>query len=173
MRGVRTAAFVALALVLPGASAARADMPKPWHLSPGAYGPVRIGMTMGQVLGQLRTPLSIDGPHGPGCMGMSDPDLPSIRFIFEHDHLSRIAVVRGQDVAISGGLHIGSTEGEVRQKYGRRLIAAGAAEPPPAKTLTFWIPGKRSGIRFDIDVSGHVAAMIAGAPSIAHGASCP
>jgi hypothetical protein len=116
----------------------------------------------------------LEGTPTPGCMGGYFPERPGPHFIFEHDHLARISIRGVRDIQTARGIHLGSTEDEVRAAYGAALtVTPSASIPPPAKTMTIWFHHHSQGIRFDTDTSGRVVSMIAGTPSIMRGANCP
>jgi hypothetical protein len=168
-----TRTFAACAIAASVSAAFAAPMPPAWHLSSSGYGPARIGMSPQQVINLLGLrSLSTFGTFSATCLRMQDWSQKSLQFTFAHDHLLRIAVSSQQDIEAKHGIHIGSSERDVRQAYGPALVAE-SLPAPRSKALTAWTPDHQRGIRFEIDADGRVSSIAAGTALIAYGEECP
>ena len=140
-------------------------------------------MTRAQVSKVLHVALEGDAFDGEGtCQELVSADnaLPGLFFMFERGKLTRITATESSAVATPRGMHVGSTNEEVRKAYGRGL----KAEPHhyedapneylafPAEYLTFWLKPDRSGVRFEMDMQGKVEAIHAGTSSIQYVEGC-
>lgn len=147
-----------------------------WRLTPTGLGPVRIGMTPGQVTKALGTPLTYDAGAleiGEDCSEASTSTLPGAWFMFEQGKLTRMSLRSPSTLTTPRGIAPGSSEAEVRMAYGRGLKASPHEyEAPPAKYFTFWTEPRRTGVRFEIDHAGVVEAVHAGTRSIEYVEGC-
>jgi hypothetical protein len=157
-------------------SAAAAAGTPSWKLTPAGLGPAKIGMTRAQVSKALHVELEGDFfVSETSCQEMigADDALTGLFFMFENDKLTRISATEPSMFATPRGVHVGSTEQEVRRAYGKDL----ATEPhkyesAPAEYLTFWLKPEKSGVRFETDVNGKVEAIHAGTSSIQYVEGC-
>lgn len=155
-----------IALLLNTAAAPSYD----WKLTPGGWGPVRIGMTRGQAEKALAVQLEGEAFDNEGsCIELysSNEKLSGLYFMFLDGKLSRISVVEADKIATPRSIHVGSTAEQVRKAYGAKL----QAEPhhydgAPAEYLTYWLKPAKSGVRFETDTKGKVQTIHAGLDSI-------
>jgi hypothetical protein len=141
-----------------------------WKLTPAGWGPVRIGMSRGQVEKALKVELEGDAFDNQGsCIDLysSNQKLAGLYFMFLDGKLSRISVVETSKITTPRGTHVGSSADEVRTAYGKKL----QAEPHhyldlPAEYLTYWLKPKASGVRFETDAERKVQTIHAGNDSI-------
>ena len=150
--------------------------PRPWHLTPDGYGPVRIGMTRAQVERALNVRLEgtpVDDANV--CIEMEPGSGPhrNLYFMFANRRLSRIAAGQGSPVTTPRGIGIGASAAQVRRAYGRALRAEEHTYiGQPAEYLTFWTSPNRRGVRFTTDANRRVETIIAGDETILYIEGC-
>ncbi len=169
----KTVPLIALAALSATAAVAQ---PRPWHLTPDGYGPVRIGMTRAQVERALNVRLEgtpVDDANV--CIEMEPRTGPhrNLYFMFLERRLSRIAAGEGSRVTTPRSIGIGATAAQVRRAYPTGLLAeehtyTGA----PAEYLTYWVRREQSGVRFTTDENRRVDTIIAGNGSIQYIEGC-
>lgn len=143
--------------------------PAAWHLTPGGYGPARIGMTRAQVSAALSAPLEGEAiEDANACIEMTAAQgHPDLVFMFTDGRLSRITAVRESRVTTPRGIGVGATEGAVRRAYRAGLVS----EPHhydglPARYLTYWTRPRSRGVRFVTGTDRRVGAIHAGDATI-------
>jgi hypothetical protein len=160
---------ILLAAVALSATSALAQ-PRPWHLTPDGYGPVRIGMTRAQVERALNVRLEgepVDDANVCIEMGAERGEHRDLIFMFLERRLSRIAAIDASRVTTPRGIGIGATAAQVRRTYGRGLLAEEHTYiGRPAEYLTFWTVRNRRGVRFSTGTDRRVETIIAGNDSI-------
>ena len=166
-----------LALTLALAIAAPHALPgNDWKLTPGGWGPIRMGMNRAQVEKSLDIRLEGDAFDNEGsCVELysADQSLAGLFFMFEGGKLTRISATEPSAVATPRGIHAGSTVEQVRKAYDEGLTAEPHKyEGPPAEYLTFWLKPGKSGVRFETDLYGKVATIHAGTSSIQYVEGC-
>lgn len=156
-------------------------------LTAEGFGPLRIGMTLADVVttyGPDSDPDSVGGPEPESCDQFRPARAPAdLLVMIEEGRLTRISLLSGSEVRTDTGLHLGLSAARVRAAYGPAL----RAEPhkyadPPAEYLTVWarggpgadgIAGEGSrGIRYEIGSDGNVATIHAGGDSIQYVEGC-
>ena len=141
-----------------------------WKLTPAGWGPVRIGMTRGQVDKALQLQLEGDAFDNEGrCAELysSNEKLAGLYFMFLDGKLSRISAVEKALIKTPRGMSVGSNAEEVRSAYGEKLLAEPHHyEGEPAEYLTYWLKPKASGVRFETDAQHKVETIHAGNDSI-------
>lgn len=146
------------------------------RLTPSGLGPVRIGMTQKQVSKVLGTPLNHDDGAleiGEDCSEANASTLPGAWFMFEQGKLTRVSLRPPSTLMTLRGIAPGASEAIVRNAYASGLAASPHAyEAPPARYLTFWTGGRRTGVRFEINQRGFVEAVHAGTRSIEYVEGC-
>ena len=156
-------------------------------LTPEGYGPLRIGMSLADVVttyGPDSDPDAVGGPEPELCDQFRPARAPEgLLVLVEEGRLSRITAMSGSDVETDNGLRVGATAAEVRAAYGA-LVNAEPHEyqDPPAEYLTIWTRGGASGgeaappdsrgIRYEVGDNGKVAFIHAGGPSIQYVEGC-
>jgi hypothetical protein len=167
--------MILLAAAALSATAANAQ-PRPWHLTPEGYGPVRIGMTRAQVERALNARLegtALDDANVCIEMGAETGEHRDLIFMFLERRLSRVAAIDTSRVTTPRGVGIGASAALVRRTYGRGLRAeAHAYLGRPAEYLTFWTQPNRRGVRFVTGLNRRVEAVIAGNSSIQYIEGC-
>ena len=156
-------------------------------LTPEGYGPLRIGMSLADVVttyGPDSDPDVVGGPEPELCDQFRPARAPEgLLVLVEEGRLSRITAMSGSDVETDNGLRVGATAAEVRAAYGA-LVNAEPHEyqDPPAEYLTIWTRGGASGgeaappdsrgIRYEVGDNGKVAFIHPGGPSIQYVEGC-
>lgn len=146
-------------------------------LSPGGWGPIRIGMRRAEVERLLGKSDSPNPPEDPGCDVFHPANAPEgLNVMVLEDKVSRISLYGKTALKTVHGITLGAPAFAVRAKLGKRLIA----EPhkylgEPAEYLTLWARGgadpanvrpNARGIRYVVGNEGKVEAIYAGDPSI-------
>ena len=97
---------------------------------------------------------------------------PPVAFMFISGRLARVDA-RSSGVKTDRGVGIGDPEARVRSVYGLQLKSERHAyEDPPSKYLTWWEPGSRRGVRFEIGSDRKVEAVYAGGKAIEYIEGC-
>ena len=163
-----------------------APQPAPILTAEG-FGPLRIGMTLADVVttyGPDSDPGSVGGPEPESCDQFRPARAPAnLLVMIEEGRLTRISLVSGSEVKTDRGLYLGLPAAQVRAAYGPEL----RAEPhkyadPPAEYLTVWARGGPDaegiasegsrGIRYEIGSDGNVATIHVGGDSIQYVEGC-
>jgi hypothetical protein len=147
-------------------------------LTPGGWGPVRIGMSenravqaMGGAAPQSLPPADLDWR---ACHYIRPAQTPGVAMMIEAGVLTRIDIGEGaRGVLTDTGLTLGATPDEVRAQYPARLEEEPHKyEGPPSMYLTWWNPRAEEGIRFVVGQSGRVEAIYVGGESIRYVEGC-
>lgn len=108
------------------------------------------------------------------CRTISSPDYPGVYAIVRDGKVRRITVGNRSDIKLAENIGVGSTEAEVRNRFGRFRASSHAYEAAPAKYLT--APKAGSGgpaLRFEIGHDGKVGLMHVGTmPVLAYVEGC-
>ena len=211
----RKSAFVALALLAAGCSAepakdsaandvaeSAATAPAPAPTAPPAaasdpqalppltaqgWGPLRIGMTLAEVIAALgpdSDPGAIGGPDPESCDQFRPARAPDgMLVMIEEGRLTRISLIDGSKVKTDRGLGLGATAAAVRTAYGAKAQSTPHKYgEPPQEYLTVWavgggpadrlVPPNSRGIQYEVDRDGKVGAIHAGGPSILYVEGC-
>ena len=156
-------------------------------LTADGFGPLRIGMTLADVVttyGPDSDPGSVGGPEPESCDQFRPARAPAdLLVMIEEGRLTRISLLSGSEVKTDRGLHLGLSGAQIRAAYGPEL----RAEPhkyadPPAEYLTVWTRGGPGadgiasegsrGIRYEIGSDGNVATIHTGGDSIQYVEGC-
>ncbi|MFT3808388.1 MAG: hypothetical protein QM698_00565 [Micropepsaceae bacterium] len=185
-----TAAALAAAMSITSvAGIARAEEADPYMLFPGSLGPVKVGMTVDEAVKALGSGWSYRGMMDDGDMTCGHisreglwPD-GSPYFMAQDGVVTRIEFSNAS-ILTEKGIHVGSTEAEVKAAYGRQV----QAEPhqyqaAPAQYLTVWFQNapkegdyaedrKARGIKFETNEQRIVIGIYAGDTSIMYVEGC-
>ena len=152
--------------------------PGPELITPDGWGPLRIGMTLDQVVaaaGEDANPEAVGGPEPEACDEFRPANAPEgILVMIERGVLTRISVLANNGVATSAGIRVGDPADRVLQVYGDRVVL----DPhkyvdPPAAYLTVWREGgERRGIRYEVGSDGTVTHIRGGGESIEYVEGC-
>ncbi len=152
--------------------------PGPELITPDGWGPLRIGMTLDEVVaaaGEDANPEAVGGPEPEACDEFRPADAPEgILVMIERGVLTRISVNENNGVATAAGIRVGAPADRVLQAYGDRVTL----EPhkyvePPAAYLTVWREGgERRGIRYEVGPEGTVTHIRGGGESIEYVEGC-
>lgn len=177
---IRPTLMLALAL-----TAAPCALAADTTLTPDGQGPVRIGMTGDEALAALGAGWTYneqhdgdDGPGGRSCGYIEGADNAAMAYMVEDGFVLRVEALTPA-ILTEKGIHIGSTEADVRAAYGDKLqVSPHKYEDAPALYMDIWfVDGPPSpdqaamkdtarGIRFETSVHGKVMHMFGGGPSI-------
>lgn len=96
-----------------------------WIVTPRGIGPLRVGMTRGQVEAVLGAPVPAPGDSGwRQCAFVSPAGLPGgVRLMVEGGTIARIDVDSGR-VATAAGARIGDSEAHILDLYTKRVATA-------------------------------------------------
>lgn len=164
-----------------------------WSLTPEGLGPLRIGMSKAAARRALGAAEARNFRNDPLANATFEcGEYPSNRFpylflLFERGRLSSITIAaptgsKSSDAsrdmtrkAHAVSVRIGSPSQAVTDTFGPSLIS----EPRPyeesvplSRELTFWRPGRKLGLVFEIDENGVVDQMRAGTPAIKYMEGC-
>lgn len=136
------------------------------------WGPLRVGMTWAQAR-RAQPGLNRDLTMGLECYEATVPGQTGLYVMFEAGRLARVSAAENSRVAAGRGLHVGSTEAQVRAAYGRAI----QSEPhhyqdAPARYLTIWTVRGQRGLRFETDEHRRVTAIHGGGPAIQYVEGC-
>lgn len=152
-------------------------------LTADGYGPIRIGMSLGEASKALGSPLTPPSAEelarmeaeglSADCYEIVVPAFPGLALMFESGRIMRVSVFENSLVKTERGIGIGSSEADVVRAYPQGLrVELNKHSMGNAKDLTFWTePGKR-GIRFQTAEDGIVRWMHAGSKSIEYYEGC-
>ena len=104
------------ALLGAGARFLRGPVEPPWTLSFRGFGPARIGMSVAEAANALGTRLAEDDASDPCHRAWTVGPLSGMVLIVHDGRIVRIDVTKDLYLA-TGGVHLGSTEREVRRLH--------------------------------------------------------
>jgi hypothetical protein len=140
--------FVILFSLLWFADNARAG--DPWIVREDGVGPVKIGMTLGQMRSTLRQNLTKEEGGSDSCYYVHAAGHGHIDFMIIDDHLVRIDV-DAPSILTSSGLQVGDSESKVLKVYGPKLKVTEHQYVDTGHYLTVRSDDRRYGIRFETD----------------------
>jgi hypothetical protein len=151
--------------------AAASGLPR---LTANGWGAVRIGMTREQVSRALHSKLTGEAlDDADACIEMQARKYPTLYFMFEDKHLTRISIGAPSRIVTERGIGVGASADAVRKAYPRGLKAEkNYYEDLPAEYLTYWAAPKSRGIRFETDSKHRVQAIHAGTDAIEYVEGC-
>jgi hypothetical protein len=143
-------------------------------LSPRGYDAIRIGAKPGAIAGYA---LASPDNAGDECRIFRSDRAPGLLVMAEKGVITRLSAYGGQDGAAAirtdRGIHVGSTEAEVRAAYAPLAESPHKYEGPPAKDLVWGGQGAAPGLRFEIGGDGRVSRLHAGAaPALQYVEGC-
>lgn len=156
-------------------------------LTAEGWGPLRIGMTLAEVVGAAgpdSDPAAVGGPEPEVCDIFHPARTPEgLLVMVEQGRLTSISIAAPTEVRTDRGLGPGATAGEVEAAYPAGLKSEPHEyEEAPARYLTMWTVGggeepyvrsaDARGIRYEVDHSGRVSVIHAGGPSIQYVEGC-
>ncbi len=156
-------------------------------LTAEGWGPLRIGMTLDEVVaaaGPDSDPEAIGGPEPEYCDQFRPEQAPEgLLVMIEQGVLTSISVFEPSTLRTDRGFGIGSTAAEIKAAYGNLATV----EPhryvgPPAEYITVWNGGRPGepyvqdpnarGISYETDENGVVTLIKVGGPSIQYVEGC-
>lgn len=169
-----------------GSGAAPGDLaevepePGPDLLTPDGWGPLRIGMTLDEVVaaaGPDANPDAVGGPVPGECDEFRPLQAPEgVLVMVENAVLTRISITRDNGIATPAGIRVGDPADRVLQAYGDRVqLDPHKYVEPPAAYLTVWRDGgggQPRGTRYEVDSEGRVSFLRGGSSSIEYVEGC-
>jgi hypothetical protein len=165
----RVAALLA-ALALAG-SAGASEAGRVFRLHADGYGPVRVGMSVGEAERALGSQLAPAGYSSPadGCWHLkSARGHEGVQFMIQRGRFTRASLWdRSDRIRTLRGVTVGDTEHKVRRLYGSRLeVLPHAYGGPKSRYLTYWTQARTRGVRFETDDESRVESIHTGDSSI-------
>ena len=150
-------------------------------LTPEGWGPLRIGMSLEQVIaaaGEDANPRAVGGPDPESCDEFRPARAPAgLLVMIEDGYLTRISLGAGSAITTDRGFGIDARASEVASAYGTKaLMSPHKYVDAPAVYITAWSvapphPGPR-GVVYEVDAQGDVMRIHAGGASIAYVEGC-
>lgn len=140
------------------------------ELNAQGLGPLRVGADRAEIVQAMNA--AVQRPGDPACELISSPEWPGVVAMIEAGKLSRVTLSRGSVFRTAKGIDVGASERVVRLSYPQLETQPHKYEPAPAKDMYDWQQKGVSGMRFEVAVSGTVAYIHAGGPSIAYVEGC-
>ena len=166
---------------LEGAADSAGEIPASTPLTAEGWGPLRIGMTLREVVsaaGEDANPDAVGGPDPAACDEFRPRRAPAgLLVMLEEGRLTRISVGSSSRVATDSGIGIGDDPADVRRVYGDRVeVTPHKYVAAPAAYLTVWTvappaPDAR-GLVFEVGQEGRISRIHAGGPSIQYVEGC-
>lgn len=152
-------------------------------LTPDGWGPLRVGMTLAEVVaaaGADANPDAVGGPDPATCDEFRPTEAPEgVLVMIERGRLTRVSVSRNRDIMTPAGLHVGDTGAAVEAAYGgSATVEPHQYQAAPARYITVWrdaesaSPDERRGIRYEVDANDRVIHLRGGGPSIEYVEGC-
>ena len=150
-------------------------------LTPDGWGPLRIGMSLAEVVaaaGPDANPAAVGGPVPSECDEFRPGDAPAgVLVMVERGVLTRISVSRNRDISTPAGIRVGDPASTVLAAYGSRArVEPHKYVDAPARYITVWREGSpeadRRGIRYEVGPDGDVVHLRAGGGSIEYVEGC-
>lgn len=162
------------------ATPAQPRVPTPLLVTGSGWGPLGIGMTLGQVteaLGADADPEAVGGPEPGICDEFRPERAPEGTLVMiENGRLSRISLINDSALKTERGFGVGSTAAEIKAAYGGAVVSQPHKyQAAPAEDLFVWAEGGSTGyvqdpdargVRYEVGTDGVVIAVHAGGPSI-------
>lgn len=151
------------------------------HLTADGWGPLRIGMTLEEVIaaaGEDANPDAVGGPEPDRCDEFRPSRAPEgMLVMIENGRLTRITLMRDSELKTEEGLGVGDPAAAIRTAYGDGAIETPHKYvPAPAAYITVWRkrgpPAEARGIVYEIGAEGLVTHVHAGGPSIQYVEGC-
>lgn len=120
-----------------------------WALSFEAFGPVKIGMKLGEAEEALGARLGGDDTTEPCHYGANEDVLPGVSFMFVDGRIVRIDVSSGSHKS-AGGAHLGMTENELKRLH-PRIEVKPHEYVPEGHYFVLTSPDGQYGIVFETD----------------------
>jgi len=159
----RGALLIGLMAAIATAPASAGPKPAP-RLTADGWGALRVGMPEADAIRRFH--LRIEQADSEECHALWSGD-ERLMVLTAYGKVASVAVYRRPQVLTDRGLHIGSTEAEVRRAYGPALeIQPNHYDDPPAHYLTWWAKKGERGIMYETDPKGRVSGIHAGDETI-------
>ncbi|HEX8384669.1 MAG TPA: hypothetical protein VF576_00715 [Rubricoccaceae bacterium] len=153
----------------------------PAALTPDGWGPLRIGMTLQEVVaaaGEDADPEAVGGPEPGRCDQFRPSRAPEGMLVMvEEGRLSRVSLLPGSDVKTEEGFGVGDEASAVKAAYGAdAVVTPHTYSDAPAAYVTVWRADSSGsdarGIVYEVGSDGRVSHVHAGGPSIHYVEGC-
>jgi hypothetical protein len=135
-------------------------------LTPDGLGPLKIGMTLAEVVAAGGIDNVGEGPSEP-CEQFELLGHRDAWAMFDDGRLSRISVHGASSLRTEDNLGVGATVTQVKAAHGPALqVEAHAYDGPEALYLTAWTVNGKRGLRYETNPSGVVEIIHAGDETI-------
>lgn len=151
---------LAFLLLLLGTLAARALGADSWVVRETGVGPVKIGMTLGQLKAALHEKLVEQDSGSEGCYYVTATGHDHISFMIEDGKIVRVDVDE-RGIPASSGLQVGDSEVRAQKIYGPKLKVTEHKYVDTGHYLTVRSEDGKYGIRFETD-KGKITTFYAG-----------
>lgn len=150
-------------------------------LTPDGWGPLRVGMSLAEVIaaaGPDANPDAVGGPVPGECDEFRPSNAPTgVLVMVERDVLTRISVSGNRDIRTPEGIRVGDPASRVLAAYGSRArVEPHKYVESPARYVTVWREQSPEadprGIRYEVDSNSDVVHLRAGGPSIEYVEGC-
>lgn len=150
-------------------------------ITPDGWGPLRIGMTLQEVVaaaGPDANPGAVGGPNPDECDEFRPERAPEgLLVMIEDGILTRITISRGTGIGTPSGIQVGDLASAVEAAHGGNAITTPHKyQDPPARYIAVWRTAPPStearGIIYEIGQDNRVAHIHAGGASIEYVEGC-
>jgi hypothetical protein len=138
-----------------------------WQIHSEGYGPVRIGMTLGQAERLLGSTLVLkESPLVGGCfVATPKKGHKGVQLIVQGNSIA-FAVATAVGTRADSGLQVGDKAAEVRRRYGDRVEVVADRYVDNSRHLFIWEKNKSRGLRFEIGSDDRINGIRGGNPTI-------
>jgi hypothetical protein len=129
---------------------------------PDGFGPVQVGMSLSTLNKTLHTSYSRPSdPEEHACFYVDVPKQAGVALMILNGRVARIDVNDNTAIITAEGIHVGDSEKQALQAYGKRLKVTPHAYVPGGHYLTVFSSDRKYGIRYESE-DGAVARYYAG-----------
>ena len=131
-----------------------------WIVREDGIGPVKVGMTIGQLKAALHEKLSEQESGSGNCYYVTSREHAHLAFMIIGGRVVRVDV-DASGIRTSSGLQVGDSEAHARQVYGQKLKVTSHQYIDTGRYLTVRSADGRHGIRFETD-KGKITSFYVG-----------
>jgi hypothetical protein len=151
-------AALAVLLLAAGQAAAASD----WRITTAGYGPVKIGMSVGDAQRALGAKLVAEGPaDNAECHYLRpEPAVEGLWFMISDDRVVRVEV-NAPGITTRSGVGVGDSEARVKELFPSVEVTPHKYVAPDGNYLTVWTRDRTAAVRFET-LQGKVTSYYAG-----------